>query len=182
MKKAAIAATVALLFLLSGCLPVASLQMARPLNGHGVTFGLTAVVGNGDQPSVAALPYVAYAWGNGSTEFSVSTQVGLRGGVKQQVASNVSIAGGLTIPWLIFSQGAQGGLPFTADAALLYEPTPGLTLAGRGMYAYLGAELGNTWLGGGSVTYAYQDWLFEGGLLFSQEGRPLFSVSAAYHF
>jgi len=178
MKKAAIAASVALLFLLTGCLPVASLQMARPLNGHGVTFGLTAVTGIGDQPSVAALPYVAYAWGNGSTEFSVSTQVGLRGGVKQQIASGVSIAGGLTIPWLIFSE----GMSFTADAALLYEPTPGLTLAGRGMYAYLGAELGNAWLGGASLTYAYQGWLFEGGLLFSQEGRPLFSVSAAYHF
>jgi len=40
------------------------------------------------------MPYLAYVWGNGKTEFGVLTQIGLRGGVKQLQAKNVCLAGG----------------------------------------------------------------------------------------
>ncbi|WP_457638110.1 hypothetical protein [Oceanithermus sp.] len=135
--------------MLAGCLPVASLQTAEPVSGSQVSLGLTAVAGaSANGLSVGALPYLACAWGNGNTEFSLSTRAGLRGAVKQKLAPNFSVAGGLTIPWLIFSGNWGDGLPFTADAAMLYDATPKLTLALRGMYAYLGAELGNALAGG----------------------------------
>ncbi len=183
MKKLGMSTLALLILALAGCLPVASLQTAAPVSGSQVTVGLTAVA-NADSNnfSVGALPYLAYAWGNGRTEFSVSTQIGLRGGVKQLLAENVSLAGGLTIPWLIFSGDWGNGTPFTADAALLYDAGENLTLALRGMYAYLSADLGNAWLGGVNLTYGYQNWLFEGGVLFSQSGSPLLNLSGAYRF
>jgi len=183
MKKLVLLVLASLATILAGCLPVASLQTAAPVSGSQVTVGLTAVA-NADSNnfSVGALPYLAYAWGNGKTEFSVSTQIGLRGGVKQLLAENVSLAGGLTIPWLIFSGDWGNGLPFTADAALLYDAAPNLTLALRGMYAYLSADLGNAWLGGVNLTYGYDAFMFEGGVLFSQSGNPLVSLSGAYRF
>jgi len=50
------------------------------------------------------------------------------------------------------------------------------------MYAYLSADLGNAWLGGVNLTYGYDAFAFEGGVLFSQSGNPLVSLSGAYRF
>jgi len=183
MKKLALLALAALAASLTSCMPVASLQTAVPANGNQFTVGLTAVANaNSNNFSAGAMPYLAYAWGNGKTEFSVSTQIGLRGGVKQLLAENVSLAGGLTIPWLIFTTDWRGSLPFTIDTALLYDASPNLTLALRGMYGYLSADLGKAWLGGVNLTYGYDAWLFEGGVLISQSGSPLISLSGAYRF
>jgi len=183
MEKSALVVITALALLLTGCLPVATLQTAVPVSDSQVIVGLTAVA-NADSNNfnAGAMPYLAYVWGDGKTEFSISTQIGLRGGVKQLLAENVSLAGGLTIPWLLFTTDWQSSLPFTIDTALLYDVNPNLTLALRGMYGYLSADLGNAWLGGVNLTYGYDAWLFEGGVLISQSGSPLISLSGAYRF
>ena len=150
MKTRGALIALVLMALLTACLPVANHQVAEPVDGRQIVVGLTGVtVFSSDGPGAGAMPYLAYAWGNGSTEFSVSTQMGLRAGVKQKVADGFSVAGGLTLPWAIFTDGSTG-LPFTADAALLADVAPGVTVAGRGMYAYM-ADLGNVWLGGASL-------------------------------
>ncbi len=169
------------LFALSACLPVATLETAVPVQGQQFTVGLTGVVAVDEDTPVGALPYLAYRWGNGETEFSVSTQIGLRGGIKQLVADNFSIAGGLTIPWAIFSSSDGPGIPFTADVALLVQATPELTLIGRGMFASL-SELGRTWLGGANLVYRQGPWLFEGGFLYSFDGNSIASASVGYSF
>lgn len=181
MKTRGVLIALALSALLTACLPVANLQVAEPVDGQQIVVGLTGVTAlSSDSPGVGAMPYLAYAWGNGNTEFSISTQIGLRGGVKQKVADGFSVAGGLTLPWAIFTDGSTG-LPFTADVALLADVAPGVTVAGRGMYAYM-ADLGNVWLGGASLLYRQGPWMFEGGFLMGQDGSPLLSLSAAYGF
>lgn len=170
-----------MLFALSACLPVATLETAAPVQGQQFTVGLTGVVAVSQDTPVGALPYLAYRWGNGETEFSVSTQIGIRGGIKQRVTETFSIAGGLTVPWAVFSSSGGPGVPFTADVALLVQATPELTVTGRGMYAYVG-DWGGTWLGGANLVYQQGAWLFEGGFLFSTDGNPIVSASAGYRF
>ncbi len=179
--NARLALPIALALLLSACLPVATFETATPVNGQQFTAGLTGVLVVDSSTPAGALPYLAYRWGDGTTEFSVSTQVGLRGGVKQKLDERFSIAAGLTVPWLIFSSSDGPALPFTFDAALLVQATEELTVIGRGMYASL-SDLGGTWLAGASVVYRQQSWLFEGGFLYASDGRPMISVSAGYSF
>jgi hypothetical protein len=173
------AAFLGLLLSLSACLPVAMLETATPVQGQQFTVGLTGVVAVSQDAPVGALPYLAYRWGDGETEFSVSTQIGLRGGIKQRVTDYVSVAGGLTVPWAVFTSAGGPAVPFTADAAVLVQATPELTVAGRGLYAYVG-DWGGTWLGGANLVYQQDLWLFEGGFLFSTDGNPIVSVSAGY--
>ncbi|WP_456481173.1 hypothetical protein [Oceanithermus sp.] len=181
MKTWGVLIALALSALLTACLPVASLQVAEPVDGRQIVVGLTGVTAlSSDSPGAGAMPYLAYVWGNGNTEFSISTQIGLRGGVKQKVADGFSVAGGLTLPWLVFTDGTSG-LPFTADVALLADVAPGVTVAGRGMYVYM-PDLASTWLGGASLLYRQEPWMFEGGFLVGQDGSPLLSLSAAYGF
>ncbi|ADR36783.1 hypothetical protein [Oceanithermus profundus] len=171
----------ALLALLNACLPVATFETAEPADGQQVVVGLTGVVAVSSDAPVGGLPYLAYRWGNGETEFSVSTQIGLRGGVKQKVADRFSVAAGLTVPWAVFSSSGGPSLPFTVDAEALFQATDELTVIGRGMYAAV-SDFGGAWLGGASVVYRQDRWLFEGGFLMSSEGNPILSVSAGYRF
>jgi len=172
---------ISVLFVLSACVPVAMLEMTKPVEGQQFTVGLTGVVAVNEETPVGGLPYLAYRWGDGETEFSVSTQIGLRGGIKQRVTDIFSVAGGLTVPWVIFSGSDGPAIPFTADVALLVQATPELTLIGRGMFAYL-SDLGRTWMGGANLVYSQGPWLFEGGFLFSTDGDPIVSASAGYRF
>jgi len=172
---------VALLVLLNACVPVATFETSEPADGQQVVVGLTGVVAVSADGTVGGLPYLAYRWGNGETEFSVSTQIGLRGGVKQKLADRFSIAAGFTVPWAVFVFSGGSSLPFTVDAEALFQVTDGLTVIGRGMYAGV-SDFGNAWLGGASVVYHQDGWLFEGGFLVSSEGNPLLSVSAGYRF
>ena len=171
----------ALLALLNACLPVATFEVADPADGQQVVVGLTGVVAVSADGAVGGLPYLAYRWGDGETEYSVSTQIGLRGGVKQKLADRFSIAAGLTVPWAFFGLWDGPSPPFTVDAGALFQVTDGLTVIGRGMYAAV-SDFGNAWLGGASVVYHQDGWLFEGGFLVSSEGNPLLSVSAGYRF
>ncbi len=171
----------ALALLLSACLPVATLETAEPVDGQQFTAGLTGVVAVSSDAPVGALPYLAFRWGDGETEFSVSTQIGIRGAVKRKVVDRFSLAAGLTVPWAILSSSSGGALPFTLDVAALYQATDVLTVMGRGMYASA-SDLGGAWLGGASVVYRQDRWLFEAGFLMSNEGNSLISVSAGYRF
>ncbi len=183
MKKLGLSALVSLALALAGCLPVASLETAAPVEGGRFTAGLTAVAASdASDLKAGALPYLAYAWGDGKTEFSISGQIGLRAGIKQMVAESFSVAGGVTIPWLILSGKWGSGIPFNADVALLYDAGESLTLMLRGMYAYLSADLGHAWIGGTNLTYSYDALLFEGGVLLTQSGSPVISLSGAYRF
>jgi len=170
-----------LLTLLASCLPVATLETAEPADGQQVVVGLTGVAGVSADAPVGALPYLAYRWGDGTTEFSVSTQIGIRGAVKQKLAERFSVAAGLTVPWAVLSSAGGPGLPFTLDAEALFQATDELTVIGRGMYAAV-SDFGSAWLGGASVVYRQDRWLFEGGFLMSSEGNPILSVSAGYRF
>ncbi len=180
MKTKGALIALALSALLTACLPVANLQTAEPIDGQEIVVGATGIAMISDEVAGGGLPYLAYVWGNGETEFSVSTQIGLRGGLKQKVADGFSVAAGITLPWVLFFD-REAGFPFTADVALLADVDPKITVSGRAMFVNL-ADLGQTWLGGASVLYREDRWMFEGGFLIGQDGVPFLNVSVAYGF
>ena len=183
MKKLNITIIGLLLLLVVGCVPMATLEPAAPANGSKFTIGAIAMVApSSDGIGAGALPYVAYAWGNGSTEFSISSQLGFRGAVKQLIVKNASIEGGLTIPWTIFLGDLNGSIPFTADLGLLYDINNNLTISARGMYGYLTSDWGHIWMGATNLTYHQKPWLFEGGVMVLQTGGVLINFSGGYYF
>lgn len=170
-----------LLVLLAACVPVATLETAQPVEGQQAVVGLTGSVISGSDAPVALLPYLAYRWGNGTTEFSISTQIGIRGAVKQKLADRFSVEAGLTLPWALFASANAPSLPLTLDTAALFQASEELTLIGRGMYATL-SDYGGTWMGGASVVYGQERWLFEGGFLLAYQGGLVLSFSSGYRF
>jgi len=172
------------LLVLAGCVPTASLETAAPAEGNQFKLGLTSVVvPTDDGPGAGVVPYLSYAWGNGKTEFSISSQMGLRGAVKQLVADDLSVEGGLTIMWTIFGGDIGTDIPFTADLGVLYDINKDLTFNLRGMYLYATQDLGGTWGVQSYLTYFYQQFAFEGGIMYLiTANAPGFTISAAYRF
>ena len=184
MKKFAIGILAVLAIILAGCVPVASLETAAPANGSQFAVGATSVIiVDPDNTAAGAMPYLSYSWGNGTTEFSISSQMGLRGAVKQLVAENTSLEGGVTLMWTIFAGDIGSDIPVTADLGILYDINKNLTLNLRGMYIYATQELGSAWAAEANLTYFYDHFAFEGGLLFPMTADlPALSLSGAYRF
>jgi hypothetical protein len=85
--------------LLAGCFPVAVLRSPEPVRGTELSLGgslFPAPIPYSRYP-VWGLPYLGYAWGDGSTEFNLSAQIGPRFGVKQALAPGLSLDAGLTL-------------------------------------------------------------------------------------
>ncbi|WP_243093337.1 hypothetical protein [Thermus thalpophilus] len=165
-----------LLLFLAGCLPVAVLRPPEPVAGRSLVFGLSAL-GSGD--GVALVPYAAYAQGDGSTEFNLSVQLGLRAGLKQAVAPGVALDLGLTLPPFV----GQDGVPLSADAGLLLG-LGSLYLSPR--VHWLGFQSQDLSVSGflyqGTLGYLGEGFLAEVGVLWSPQGGSLFSLSGAVRF
>ncbi|SDE49615.1 hypothetical protein SAMN04488243_102108 [Thermus arciformis] len=177
------ALVLALALVLSGCLPVAMLRPPEPARGAEFSLGATLMPNPfGGQSPVLLLPYLAYAEGNGTFEYNLSLQWGLRGGVKVGLAPGVALDAGLTLP-PVSGEGADWsqGVPVVLDG--------GVILGGGGYY--LSPRLHLLGVPGEEWGLAYQlsagvyggDWVAEVGAL----GGPgltgvLFSLSAAWRF
>ncbi|WP_027891967.1 hypothetical protein [Calidithermus chliarophilus] len=176
MRKLALA--VAASAVLSGCLPVSVLRTPEPVDGSSVSVGLSGVVSTGGGGGV--LPYLAFARGDGETEFNVSAQLGVRAGVKQRLEPGLSLDAGLTLPYVLFVPETVG-IPVVVDVGLL---------AGLEAF-YLSPRV--QWVGFSVDGQAVSGWVYQltGGYAFStyvlelsylgsfQGGGGLFSLSAA---
>lgn len=179
------ALVLAFALLLSGCLPVAMLRPPEPARGAEFSLGATLMpnpFANRDRYPVLPLPYLAYAEGNGTLEYNLSLQWGLRGGVKVGLAPGVALDAGLTLPPAL-GEGADWsqGVPVVLDGGVIlggggYYLSPRLHLLGvPGQGWGLAYQLSAGVYGGG--------WVAEVGAL----GGPgltgvLFSLSAAWRF
>lgn len=93
------ALALALALVLPGCLPVAMLRPPEPARGAEFSLGATLMPNPfGGQSPVLLLPYLAHAEGDGTLEYNLSLQWGLRGGVKVGLAPGVALDAGLTLP------------------------------------------------------------------------------------
>ncbi|GAB5602948.1 hypothetical protein FJNA_14730 [Thermus sp. FJN-A] len=174
---------VALALFLSGCFPVAMLRTPEPARGAAFSLGATLMPNPfGGQTTVLLLPYLGYAEGDGTWEYNLSLQWGLRGGVKLGLAPGVSLDGGLTLP-LALGEGADWsqGVPVVLDG--------GVILGGGG--SYVSPRLHLIGVPGKGWGLAYQlsagmyggEWIGEVGAM----GGPgmagwLLSLSAAWRF
>ena len=97
--KAVRALALALALVLPGCLPVAMMRPPEPARGAEFSLGATLMPNPfGGQSPVLLLPYLAHAEGDGTLEYNLSLQWGLRGGVKVGLAPGVALDAGLTLP------------------------------------------------------------------------------------
>ncbi|BAW01899.1 putative lipoprotein [Thermus thermophilus] len=184
--KAVRALALALALVLSGCLPVAMLRPPEPARGAEFSLGATLMpnpFANRDRYPVLPLPYLAYAKGDGTLEYNLSLQWGLRGGVKVGLAPGVALDAGLTLPPDL-GQGAdwsRWGVPVVLDG--------GVILGGGGYYLSPRLHLLGVLGGGWGLLYQFSagvyggNWVAEVGAL----GGPgmdgvLFSLSAAWRF
>lgn len=175
------ALALALALVLSGCLPVAMLRPPEPARGAGFSLGATLMPNPfGGQSPVLLLPYLAYAEGDGTLEYNLSLQWGLRGGVKVGLAPGVALDAGLTLPPAL-GEGADWsrGVPVVLDG--------GVILGGGG--SYLSPRLHLLGVPGEGWGLAYQlsagvyggEWVGEVGLLGGFGGSGvLLSLSAAW--
>lgn len=176
------ALALALALVLPGCLPVAMLRPPEPARGAEFSLGATLMPNPfGGQSPVLLLPYLAHAEGDGTLEYNLSLQWGLRGGVKVGLAPGVALDAGLTLPPALGEVADWSwGCPWSWTGG---HP-------GRGGY-YLSPRLHLLGVLGGEWGLAYQlsagvyggGWVAEVGAL----GAPgmsgvLFSLSAAWRF
>ncbi|MGC8968700.1 MAG: hypothetical protein ACP5JV_10435 [Thermus sp.] len=135
----------------------------------------------GGQQPVLALPYLAFAQGDGRSEWNFSVQWGLRLGAKLGLAPGLALDGGLTLP-PAFGGGADWsqGVPLVLDGGVIL---------GEGG-AYLSPRLHLVGVPGGGGGLGYQvsaglygrEWAAEFGVLGGAYGRLTFSLSAAWRF
>ena len=181
--KAVRALALALALVLPGCLPVAMMRPPEPARGAEFSLGATLMPNPfGGQSPVLLLPYLAHAEGDGTLEYNLSLQWGLRGGVKVGLAPGVALDAGLTLPPALGEVADWSwGVPVVRDG--------GVILGGGGYY--LSPRLHLLGVLGGEWGLAYQlsagvyggGWVAEVGAL----GAPgmsgvLFSLSAAWRF
>lgn len=173
----------ALVLVLPGCLPVAMMRPPEPTRGTEFSLGATLSANPfGGQSPVLLLPYLAYAQGDGTFEYNLSLQWGLRGGMKLGLVPGVALDVGLTLPPAL-GEGADWsqGVPVVLDG--------GVILGGGGYY--LSPRLHLLGVPGREWGLAYQlsagvyggEWVGEMGVL----GGPgmtgvLLSLSAAWRF
>ena len=167
--KAVRALALALALVLPGCLPVAMMRPPEPARGAEFSLGATLMPNPfGGQSPVLLLPYLAHAEGDGTLEYNLSLQWGLRGGVKVGLAPGVALDAGLTLPPALGEVADWSwGVPVVLDG--------GVILGGLGGEWGLAYQLSAGVYGGG--------WVAEVGAL----GAPgmsgvLFSLSAAWRF
>jgi len=164
--------------LLAGCVPAAVLRSPEPVRGAEFSLGgsLIWVTLPSNYSFLWALPYLGYAWGDGSTEFNLSVQMGPRFGVKQALAPGLSLDAGLTL--------ARTPVPSVSGPIL----DVGL-LAGVGEL-YVSPRV-HVWftdegytLGFYQATLGYREGGFslEGGVLLGGNGLLQFNLSGALHF
>jgi len=162
--------------LLAGCFPAAVLRSPEPVRG--AEFSLGGSLFPAPIPSnypVWGLPYLGYAWGDGSTEFNLSAQIGPRFGVKQALAPGFSLDAGLT---LVLS-------PSPSVDALILDV--GLLAGAGGLYVsprvHAGISTGGSPGGFYQATLGYRGGGFslEGGVLLGGGGPVQFNLSGALH-
>ncbi|AFV75241.1 hypothetical protein Theos_0158 [Thermus oshimai JL-2] len=173
---------IVLVLLLSGCVPVATLRTPEAARGPSFTVGATLVTNpfaNRDQYPVAPLPYLAYAEGDGTLEWNLNLQWGLRGGAKWALAPGAALDFGLTLPPPSPDADWSQGVPVVVDLGLL--------LGGEGVY--LSPRVHWVWVPGGrpglllglSTGVYERAWILELGTLAVGEGFIL-SLSGAWRF
>ena len=95
----------------------------------------------GGQSPVLLLPYLAHAEGDGTLEYNLSLQWGLRGGVKVGLAPGVALDAGLTLPPALGEVADWSwGVPVVLDG--------GVILGGGSYYLSPGFPLRGVWGGG----------------------------------
>ncbi|MEJ5336020.1 hypothetical protein ACLWNE_00865 [Thermus oshimai] len=175
---------IVLVLLLSGCVPVATLRTPEAARGPSFTVGATLVTNpfaNRDQYPVAPLPYLAYAEGDGTLEWNLNLQWGLRGGAKWALAPGAALDFGLTLPPPSPDADWSQGVPVAADLGLL--------LGGGRVYlsprihfiAIPGWGSRAGWLFGLSAGVYEKAWILELGALAIGEGVIL-NLSGAWRF
>lgn len=177
MKRLAV---LGLLFLFTGCIPIAMLRSPEPARGTAITAGGSLIFGSGSS-QFAALPYLALARGDGDTELNLSAQFGVRAGLKQRISEGLSFDAGLTVPPFFLINNFTG-LPLGIDAGVIWG-IEGFYLSPR--LQWLGFNIGNQTFSGllyqVSLGYSQTEWITEFSSLFNS-GGALFSVSAALRF
>lgn len=172
-----------LVLLLSSCIPLAMLRPATPTRGTDITVGGSVLIPVGSGATVSGLPYLAFSRGDGDSEFNLSAQLGIRGGIKQKLSDGFSIDAGVTLPFL-FLFPSSVGIPFAVDGALIIGLEP-FYLSPR--IQWLGFGINNSFASGFlyQVAAGYSDpaWIAEVGATFSgQGGGVLLGVSAGLRF
>ncbi|GAA6734168.1 hypothetical protein YIM1640_19960 [Thermus oshimai] len=176
---------IVLVLLLSGCVPVATLRTPEAARGPSFTVGATLVTNpfaNRDQYPVAPLPYLAYAEGDGTLEWNLNLQWGLRGGAKWALAPGAALDFGLTLPPPSPDADWSQGVPVAVDLGLL--------LGGEGVYlsprvhwvGVPGPGGGENWLFGLSTGLYGREWIGEVGVLWAGENDLILSLSGAWRF
>ncbi len=155
----------ALLLFLSACAPVATMMPARPATGPGGAVAMS-VFYNHNTGFSAAFPYLSLFWGDGEKEFGLVGQFGTSAYAKFRLDEGFSVRASVGIPGPWY------------EGALLYDAGP-VTLVGRLAYGRVdwNGRTSYLWLGGGSLTYWYQNFGFEASVLLGEGGwNPVFSV------
>ena len=132
--KAVRALALALALVLPGCLPVAMMRPPEPARGAEFSLGATLMPNPfGGQSPVLLLPYLAHAEGDGTLEYNLSLQWGLRGGVKVGLAPGVALDAGLTLPPALGEVADWSwGVPVVLDGGWPATSGPGFASAGAG--------------------------------------------------
>lgn len=171
-----------LLLLCSGCVPLTHLRGPQVAQGREIVLGGTVLfVSNASGPGI--LPYGAVAFGDGQVEVNVSTQFGLRAGLKAALETGAALDFGLSFPLLP----TDLGFPLGIDAGFIWGMDD-FYIAPR--LVWLGFQ-SNTTLFPSSSGFGYQAHLGYGGDLFIGElglmgsfatGELLFIISGGVRF
>ena len=181
--KAVRALALALALVLPGCLPVAMMRPPEPARGAEFSLGATLMPNPfGGQSPVLLLPYLAHAEGDGTLEYNLSLQWGLRGGVKVGLAPGVALDAGLTLPPALGEVADWSwGVPVVLDG--------GVILGGGGYYLSPRLHLLGVLGGGGGWPARFAGGVGGGGggggvgaLGAPGMSGVLFSLSAAWRF
>ncbi len=172
-----------MVLLLSGCVPVATLRTPEAAKDPSFTVGASLVINPfANQYPVVPLPYLAYAGGNGTFEWNLGLQWGLRGGVKWALAPGTALDVGLTLPPPSPDADWSQGVPVVADLGLL--------LGGGGTYVsprvywvgVPGLGDGQGWLFGLSAGLYERERIGEVGVLWAGGSGLILNLSGAWRF
>ena len=159
------------------------LRPAAPVQGTSITVGGSVLVPVGLSGGAGGLPYLAFARGDGDTEFNISAQLGIRGGIKQKLSDGFSIDAGVTLPFL-FLFPSSVGIPIAVDGGVIIGLEP-FYLSPR--IQWIGFGINNSFASG----FLYQvsagisdpSWIAELGATFSPPSAGvLLSISGGFKF
>jgi hypothetical protein len=170
--------------LLSGCIPLAMMRPAAPVHGNDITVGASALIPvvTGSNTGGGFLPYLAFARGDGETEFNLSTQLGIRAGLKQKLTDGFSVDVGAVLPFL-FLVTPTVGLPIILDGGLIIG-LDAFYLSPR--VQWLGFSINNSFASGllYQVAAGFSDpgWIAEAGVTIVPGSGALITVSGGLRF